>query len=208
MNEVIEKRLAKCADDILKFDDELADAKDRLKQNPTNENASAVSIAREKLEGARNALAEAEAEKARAEAFIKSSEYKAESKRMNDIKAEADKLLSEVPAKVVALLEYIDGIDKLSHEYNKIATRHNGGSFSHAWEYARCWRLQAKLMQWHKDWKSAKVGNQPSKPAKRTDFQKAVDDMRYRDPEKPARTVRLNRDTSLPDDPDATSFKG
>jgi len=166
MNEVIEKRLAKCADDILKFDDELADAKDRLKQNPSNENASAVSMAREKLEGARNALAEAEAEKARAEAFIKSNEFKAESKRMNDIKAEADKLLSEVPAKVVALLEYIDGIDKLAHEYNKIATRHNGGSFSHAWEYARCWRLQAKLMQWHKDWKSAKVGIQPSKPVK------------------------------------------
>ena len=166
MNEVIEKRLAKCADDILKFDDELADAKDRLKQNPTNANASAVSIAREKLEGARNALAEAEAEKARAEAIIKSSEYKAESKRMDDIKAEADKLLSEVPAKVVALLEYIDGIDKLSHEYNKIATRHDGGSFSHAWEYARCWRLRSKLMQWHKDWKSAKVGIQQAKPVK------------------------------------------
>ncbi len=166
MNEVIEKRLAKCADDILKFDDELANAKDRLKQNPTNENANAVSMAREKLEGARDALAEAEAEKARAEAFIKSSEYKAESKRMDDIKAEADKLLSELPAKVVALLEYIDGIDKLAHEYNKIATRHDGGSFSHAWEYARCWHLRSKLMQWHKDWKSAKVGIQQAKPVK------------------------------------------
>ena len=84
MNEVIERRLAKCADDVLKFDDELAQAKESLKQNPTNANASAVSIAREKLEGARLALSEAEAEKARAEAIIKSSEYKSAVKRISE----------------------------------------------------------------------------------------------------------------------------
>jgi len=199
MNEAIERRLAKCADDVLKFDDELAQAKDRLKQSPTDANASAVSMAREKLEGARNALSEAEAEKARAEAVIKSSEYKAETKRMDEIKREADKLLSEVPAKVVALLEYIDGIDKLAVEYNRIATRRGGVPFASAWEYARCWHLRSQLMEWHKNWKSAKVGNPQPKPAKRTESQKAVDAMRYSDPNKPARSVRLDRDADMRD---------
>ena len=208
MNEAIERRLAKCADDVLKFGDELAQAKDRLKQNPNDANASAVSMAREKLEGARHALSEAEAEKARADAIIKSSDYKAESKRMDEIKREADKLLSEVPAKVVALLEYIDGIDKLAHEYNRLATRRGGVPFASAWGYARCWHLRSQLMKWNKDWKSAHAGNRQAKPAKRTDLQKAVDAMRYRDPDKLARSVRLDRDTSESIDPDATSFRG
>ena len=95
-----------------------------------------------------------------------SSDYKTDTKRMDEVKCEADKRIEGLPAKVTELLEYIDGIDKLAHEYNLIATKRGGVSFLSAWEYARCWHLQSQLLTWRKNWKLTKAGNPRPESAK------------------------------------------
>ncbi len=168
MNEVIERRLAKCADDVLKFDDELAQAKESLKQNPTNANASAVSIAREKLEGARLALSEAEAEKARAEAIIKSSEYKSAVKRISEIDKESEKLKDIVLTKFDDLYQAIDNLDELAKGQKKLIAKYKTDdiAFLRKGQFRRIFVLQSKLSQWRKDWKAYNTPPRQAIPVK------------------------------------------
>jgi len=208
MNEELERRLSECAKTVLKCDDELAQAKDNLKKSPTDANVIALTMARERLDGAREALAEAEAGKARLDAVKKSTEYKAETKRLDEIKRDADKRVNELPEKVMQLLEYIDGIDTLAHEYNRIVTKRGGVPFASAWKYARCWHIQSQLQQWIKNWQATEVSTLPVEKPKRSALQKAVDNVRYRDPDVNPTRIQLTRNASEPNNPDDTNWRG
>lgn len=168
MNEAIERRLAKCADDVLKFGDELAQAKDRLKDNPNDANASAVSMAREKLEGARRALSDAEAEKAQAEAFIKSTDYKSAVKRISEINKESQKFQDIVMTKIDELYKAIDDLDDLAKEQSRLIKTFKADEigFYQKGPFRRIVNLQGKVLRWRKDWKAIENLNTPAVPAK------------------------------------------
>jgi len=152
-------QLENAAERVRQFESELAEARTRLEQNPTEATAGAVNVASLKLEAARSALQKAHAEQDRAATLQKTEAYKAEERQLKTLEREANSQLEQANAAAEALSKRLDAIRDLGQKHAKIAARHGGTGFMYKRRFAWAWEVNKQIQTWTRLMQAADIGN-------------------------------------------------
>lgn len=180
----------------------LEEAKDRLAKDPNPRHAEEVTRLKQAAENLAAAYQSAKVLEGKAQSANQSNQSKQDQRKLADLEARADQKKAEILKTIKTLTAQFKDLEALADDQRKLAGQFGKMGFQYKGVYKLLFVLRDSLATWgdnlHRYEQNKAAANQV-KTAKLSPLMKAVDAIRYHDPDETPKRVRLVNDDPGPE---------